>query len=164
MQCHSQAVDNRKDVMRLSFTKCATSLTPCVTLVIGKDDKTVFPKWVYHSQAVGYSKRCGKTASHKMCDVTHMLLVMRSGYHETIFHKMCNVTHKLLVVGTNVMKLLFTRLQCCLHSVGHRKRCGGLHSQNVQSHLLPVGHRKKKWWNCLSQNVQFLSQPVGHRK
>ncbi len=56
MQCHSQTVGHKKDVMRLPFTKCAMSLTPC---------------W---SQ-----ERCDEsheTALHKTCNVTHLLLVI----------------------------------------------------------------------------------------
>ena len=43
-------------------------------LVIGKD--TAFHKNMQcHSLAVGHSKRCGETAFHKRCDITHFLLV-----------------------------------------------------------------------------------------
>ena len=50
---------------------------------------------MYHSQAVGHRKRCDETALHKMCNVTHLLLVM----------------------GKDVMRLPFTKcamsLTCC---------------------------------------------------
>jgi hypothetical protein len=69
--------------------------------------------------AVGHRKRCDKTAFHKMCIVTHSLLVigkdvMRSFFEPlnqhgmlltfyvyrnrcdlTAFHKTCNITHNL---------------------------------------------------------------------
>ncbi len=34
----------------------------------------------------------------KVCDVTYKLLVKGKGCDETAFHKMCHVTHNLLVI------------------------------------------------------------------
>ena len=141
-----------KDAMRLTFTKCAVSLTSCCQLVI-----------------------VGK-------DVTH----------GTAFHKMCNVTHSLLVIGKDVIKkrLPFTshNVQCHSQTVGHRKMWSDCHSQNMQCHRLADGHRNRRfdetgfhkkcvmsltncwsygrmWWNChLSQNVQCHSLPVDYRE
>ena len=53
VQCHSHAVGHRKICDKLSFTKCAMSLTPY---------------W--------YRKRCEETAFHKMCNVTHFLFII----------------------------------------------------------------------------------------
>ena len=55
-----------------------------------------------HSLAVGHRKRCDQTAFHKMCNVTHLLLVIRKDVI-TAFHKMCNVTHLLLFIGKDVI-------------------------------------------------------------
>ena len=41
----------------------------------------------------------------------------KKGCDETAFHKMCNVTHKLLVIGKDVMRLPFTNVQCHSQSV-----------------------------------------------
>ena len=67
-----------------------------------------------YSQSVGHMKRCDATVFHKMCNVTHILLVIQKNamglaftnvqyhslpishmkrYDETGFHKMCDVTH-----------------------------------------------------------------------
>ena len=110
------------------------------------------------------SWRCDDTTFHKMCNVTHILLVIgkdvmrlllgnvqchslavghREWYDETAFHKVCNVTHLLLVIGKDVMRLPFTKcamLLTCYWSSG------------------------MMWWDSLSQNVQYHSLAVGHRK
>src|SRR6266550_1359036 len=57
-----------------------------------------------HSLAVGHRKR---------------------QYDQAAFHKMCNVTHKLLVIGKDVIKLPFTKCAMSLTPIGHRKRCDG---------------------------------------
>ena len=83
-----------------------------------------------HSHAVGDRKRCDDSAFHKMCNITHKLLVIvkdvmrlpftnvqchshavgdRKGCDETTFHKMCTVAHSLLVIGKDVMRLPFTK-------------------------------------------------------
>ena len=58
-----------------------------------------------HSLAIGHRKICNETAFYKMCNVTHILLVI--GKHA--FHRLCNVTHILLVMGENVMRLPFMK-------------------------------------------------------
>ena len=90
-----------------------------------------------HSHAVGDRKRCDDSAFHKMCNITHKLLVIgkdvmrlpftivqchslavggRKRCDETGFHKMYNVTHLLLVIGTDVMRLSFTKCAMSLTS------------------------------------------------
>src|SRR6266576_801604 len=84
MQCHSLAVGHRNYMMSLPFTKCQCHLLP-----------------------VGHKKRC----------------------NETGFHKMCDVTHKLLVIGRD--SLSWT-VQCHSQAVGHGKR-----SDETAFHNLP---------------------------
>ena len=157
-QCHSLAVGDRKrcnetafhkmcnvthkllvigkDVMRLSFTKCAMSLTTCWSYEKMWWD-CLSQNVQYHSLAGGHWKGCDETVFHKMCNVTHKLLaigkdVMRLPFttcashslavghrkrcDETALHKVCNVTHKLLVIGKDVMRLPFTKMVMSLTS------------------------------------------------
>ena len=96
-----------------------------------------------HSLAVGHRKICDETA----------------------FSKMCNVTHLLLVIGKDVMRLPLPKfsmsLTCCW---AWERMWWDCLSHNVQCHSLPVGHGKQMWWDCLSQCVQCHSLAVGHRK
>jgi len=84
-----------------------------------------------HSQTVGDRRRFDEIAFHKMCNVTHKLLVIgedlmrlpisqnvqccsqpigdREKCDETTFHKTCNVTHILVAIGKDVMRLSFTK-------------------------------------------------------
>ena len=137
----------------------------------------------------------------------HSQTVVRKTADETAFHKMCNVTHCLLVMEKNGMRLPFTKCamlptscwswekmwwvtfrKCEFHSlpVSHRKRCDetAFHKiWNVTNFLLVIGKDvmklpftecampltscqtyEKMWWDCLSQNVQCHSLTVGHRK
>ena len=59
-----------------------------------------------HSQTVGHSRqRYNEIAFPKLCNVTHLLLVIRKA---TVFNdKMCNGTHSLLVTRGSVMRLPF---------------------------------------------------------
>ena len=56
---------------------------------------------------------------------------------------MCNATHLLLVIGKEVTRMPF-------------RKCG--------MSLTPCWSKKKMWWDCLSQNVQSHSLSVGNRK
>ena len=42
---------------------------------------------------------------------------------ETAFHKICNVTHLLLVIGKDVMSCLSQNVQCCSLAAHHRIKC-----------------------------------------
>ena len=95
-----------------------------------------------HSQPVGHRKGCDENAIHRMCKVTHSLLVIRKDVMR-LFHKMCKVTDLLLVIGWD-----------CL-------------SQNVQCHSLPVGDRKRcdeTTFHKMYIIVQCHSHTVGDRK
>jgi len=71
-------------------TKCATSLTSCWS-----------QKWDCLSQSV----QChSQTVSH------------RKEHHETTFHKMCNVTHILFIIRKDLMTLQFTK--CAMSLTG----------------------------------------------
>ena len=82
-----------------------------------------------NSLAVGHRKRSDKIAFHKMCNVTHLLLVIRInvmrlasaechsqtvGHRKrlcdevTSFHKICNAIHLLLAIGNDEMRLSYT--------------------------------------------------------
>ena len=74
-----------------------------------------------HSHSVGHRNRC----------------------HNTAFHNMCNLTHILFVIENDVIRLPFTKCAISLTS------CWSW---------------EKVWWDCLSQNVQSHSLSVGHRK
>ena len=67
LQCHPQAVGQKKNMQ----WDCLSQNVQC------------------HSQSVGHRKRCDETAFHKMCNVTHFLLVTGKNVmnHETAFHK-----------------------------------------------------------------------------
>ena len=114
-----------------------------------------------HSLAVGHRKGCDKIA----------------------FHNMCNVTYSLLVRGTDVIRFLFTK--CAISFTFYwswKKMWWHCLSQNVQCHLLSIGHRKtcdetilhkmchvthkllKYVMRLLSQNVQCHSLAVDQRK
>ncbi len=120
VQCHSLPVDQWKGCDGLSFTKCVMSLT----------NYWSWEKmwWDCHSQNGQYHSQ---TVDHrKSCD-------------ETAFHRMCNVTHRLLVRGKHVMRLPFTKYAMSLTRCWSWKDVMDCLSQNVQCHSLAVGHRKR---------------------
>ena len=108
-----------KCVMKLPFAKC-------------------------HSQAVGHRKRGHKTAFHKLCNVTHMLLVIGKDVIRLPFIKgAMSLTfcwswermswgyllqkvqcHSHAVMGKDIMRLPFTQgTMSCSLAVGHKQRC-----------------------------------------
>src|SRR6266576_2495101 len=111
MLCHTQAVGHRKrcdesafhkicnithsllvrgkDMVRLPFTKCAMSLTTCLSWETGLPS-TKCAMSLTHCDM----KRCDESAFCKMCNVTDLLLVIvgEERCDETPFHKMCSVT------------------------------------------------------------------------
>ncbi len=113
----------RKDIMRLSFTTCAMSLTVCWSQV-----KMCLSQNVeHHSLPISHMNWCDVTAFHRMCNVTYLLLVIGRGVmrmcsqnlqnyslpvgnrkvcDQTVLQKMHNVTDILLVVGKDVIRLL----------------------------------------------------------
>ena len=135
-----------------------------------------------HSLA-GYRKGCDETAFHANVQCHSLADSHRKGYEMTAIHKMCDVTHSLLVIAQMWWEWLSQNVQSHSQAVGHNKwRWWDYHhkmynithnllvtgnkrdclSQNVQCHLQPVGH-KKVWWDCVSQNVGCHSLPVGDR-
>ncbi len=117
----------------------------------------------------------------------HLLPVIhRKRCDQIALHKMCNVTHRLLVIGKRWCDCYSKQVQCHSLAVGHgRKMWWDCLSQNVKFHSQTVGHRKrcdeiaihkiynvthfllvmeKMWWDHLSQNMQFHSLPIGHGK
>src|SRR6266550_933732 len=104
-----------KDVMRLPFTKCAMSLTTCLSWETGLPS-TKCAMSLTNCCIVGQyimrlpftkcamslthcdMKRCDESAFCKMCNVTDLLLVIvgEERCDETPFHKMCSVTDMLL--------------------------------------------------------------------
>jgi len=149
LQCYSHTVDHKmiwsetafhnvthsllviwKDVMRLPFTKCAMSLTRCWS----KEEIWWDYLWQNvqcHSLAFGHRKRCDEAA----------------------FHKMCNVTHSLLVIGTDGMKL-FTNVHCHSQAMGHRKICDETSFQQIcnVTHFL-------SWWYVGKYVMSLLRLP-----
>ena len=128
-----------KDVMRLPFTKCAISLTNCWSWENMWSD-CLSQNVQCDSQTVGHRKICNETA----------------------FYKMCNVTHILLVIGEDVTRLPFTKCPVALTCYsGHRQRCDetAFHKMCNVTHKLLV-----MWWDCFSQNDQCHSLAIGHRK
>ena len=77
----------------------------------------------FHSLAVGHRKGCDETVFHKMCNVTHKLLVTGKDVMRvmrlTAFNKMCNIAHMLLVIGGKyVHRMAFQKYwQCYSHTV-----------------------------------------------
>ena len=96
-----------------------------------------------HSLPVGHRKRCNETAFHKMCNVTHKLLVIGKDVMRLPFtnYKLCNATYLLLVIGKDTMSLAQI-VQCHSLAVGQRKRCNetAFHIMcNVTHKLLVIG-------------------------
>ena len=136
-----------------------------------------------HSLAVGYRKRCDEIAFHKMCNVTHSLLVigkdlMRLPFtkcvmsftrchgkrcDETAFHKMYNVTHSLSVIGKDVMNLCSSCAMFLTYCWSY-KNVMRLSFKNVQSHSLAVGHRKRCDETAFHNAQCHLLPAIGHRK
>ena len=85
VQCHSQAIGHRKRFMPFTNVQC-------------------------HSQTVGNMKRCDGIAFHKMCNVTHSLLVIGRDVMKLPFMKCVNVTHSLLVIVKDLMRLTSTEI------------------------------------------------------
>ena len=158
VQCHSLAGGHRKSVMKQSFINVQVTHN---LLVMGKDVMRLSSTTCAIS-LTPYSCSYDLTAFHNMCNVTHKLLVMGTDlwwdclsqhvqFHwlsvghsrrcdETAIHKMCNVTHKLM------------------------KRCDETAFHKIWASLTPCCSYEHMWWDCLSQNVQCHSQAVGHRK
>ena len=155
MQCHSLAVGHRKrcDETAFHIMCCVTHLL----LVLGKD---VLSQNVHHSLPVddkrkavmrlsqnvqcrslpvGHRKTNDETAFDKMCNVTHLLLVIGK---DVAWMRLLStdVTHFLLVIGKDVRRLPFTR---CVSLLTSFRRCNAKAFTNVQCHSLPVGHRKR---------------------
>src|SRR6266576_2249447 len=135
-----------EDVMRLPFTKCALLLTSFWSLEKISQD-CLSQNVQCHSLAVGHRKRCDETAFHKMCNVTHKLLVIGKDvmrlpskmifnvahilsviwkrYIEPLLRNICNVTHILLAIGTCFIRSSFEPLNqhdMLLTFYVHRKR------------------------------------------
>jgi hypothetical protein len=87
---------------------------------------------------VGHMESCDETAFHKICNVTHKLLVIGKNVMR-LPHKMCAVTHRLLVIGKDVMRLPFTKPVMSLTS---------------------CWSSEKMWWDCFSPNVQYYSHKL----
>src|SRR6266576_3407727 len=82
------------DVLRLAFTKCPMSLTIC---------------W---SQETQHFNKYAMSRTSCRC---------RKGCEETAFHKMCDVTHFLLIIGKGVMRLPFTKCAMSLTFCSYEK-------------------------------------------
>ena len=107
----------------------------------------------WHSLAVGHRRRCDETfllsqnvqcnsqtvGHHKRCD-------------ETTFHKICIVTHKLLVIGKCVMRLPYTKLCAMSLPAAHRKRCDetAFHKNCKVAHSLLV-----LWKDVMNRETAF---------
>ena len=125
-------------LIRLPFTECAMLLTAYCSQGKMWWDCCSQNVWC-HLLSVNHEKRCNGTPFHKMCNITHSLLVIRKD-------------------GWGCLSL--ENVQCHSQAVGH-KRCNICNclAQNVQCHLLAVGHEKR-----YDVTVQFHSQAVGHKK
>ena len=77
------------------------------------------------------------------CNVIHSLLVIWKKNDVTGFHKLCNVTHLLLVTGKDVMRLPFTKYAMLLTRCWSQVKMWDCPSKNRQCHSLPVGHMKR---------------------
>jgi hypothetical protein len=112
VQCHSQTVGIEK-----TWQNCLSQNVQCYLLLASQRhscDRTAQNVQCY-SHTVGHRWRCDETALHKMCDVTHSLLV----------------------IWKNVMKLTSWNVQGYSLTVVHRKKCEWDHlSQNVQCAIL----------------------------
>ena len=125
---------NRKEVMRMTFTMCAMSLTSESCWSWEKMWWNCHSETVkYHTLPIGHRKRCNETAFHTMhnvthtwalsvigkrcdvtafhnrCNVAHQLLVIGTWYWQAASHKICNVTHRLLTIGKDVRRHTFTK-------------------------------------------------------
>jgi hypothetical protein len=107
VQCHPLPVGCRKRHDVNTFHKMYNVQVTYMLLVIRKDVMR-YATCPNSQVAVGYRKRCDKTAFHK-CDVTHLLLVIGKDLMKLPFTKCANVAHNLLVIENNVMRLLFTK-------------------------------------------------------
>ena len=108
-----------------------------------------------HSLAVGHRKRSDETAFHKMCNITHLLLVVGKDWMRLPSTKCA--THILLVIGKDLIK---QNVQCHSQSIGHRTISDetAFHTMcNATHNLLVI---EKMWWDCLSQHVQCHPHPV----
>ena len=76
--------------------------------------------------------------------------------------QMCNITHMLLVIRKHVTRLPFTNVQWHSHAVGHEKRCDEIAFHKCAISPTNCWSEERMWWHCLSQNMQCYSLPVGH--
>ena len=66
-----------------------------------------------HSLAVGHRQQCHETISQNVQCYSLAVRDRKRGDESTI-HKMCHVTHSLLVIRKDVMRVPFTSVQCHL--------------------------------------------------
>ena len=115
VQCHSQTVGHRNRSNKIVFHKICN--VTYLLLVIGTDViRLLFTKYAITFTFYWSWKKMQQNYLSQI--VTHFLFVTgRKRCGETMLHKMCNVTHKLLVMGKYVMRLPFTKcamsLTCC---------------------------------------------------
>ncbi len=162
-----------EEVIWLPFTKCAMSLTSYKSLEKMWRD-CISQNVQYHSQAISHRKQCHETGFHKMCDVTHWLLVIGKDMMRSSFTK-CAISDSLAICHSkDAMRLPFTK--CVISLTSCEKMCQwwvSCLSQmfNVTHSLLVIGKavisftkcamsltscwsQGKMGWDSLSQNVQ----------
>ena len=115
------------------------------------------------SQAVGHRKQCDEIAFHKMCNVTHLLLVIGKDVVRLPFQKMCTITHCLLVIGKDEMRLLFTNMCNVAYLLLVKGKDMPFTKKWNETHfLLVIG--KDCDQTGFHKNVQCYPQSVGHRR
>ena len=124
MQCHSQAVGCRR---RCDDNKYEI----CHSLAVGhrkRCDETAFPRCAMSLTCYWSYERMWSiimlAAFHKMCNVTHNLLVIGKDMIRLPFTEFWNVTHTLLVIVQDVIRLPFTKIcngTVHSHTVDHRE-------------------------------------------
>ena len=130
-----------KNVMFLPLTKCATSLTA----VWWSEEKMwwdcLSPNVQCNSLPVSHRKRCDEAAFHKICNVTHKLLVIAKDVMRLPFTT-CTMSLTSFGNREDVMRLPFTKCAMLLTSFVHSKRCDetNFHKMcNVTHSLLVTG-------------------------
>ena len=104
--------------MRLPVTKYAMSLTNCWL------KEKIW--WDYLSKMHNLTHRLVTGERWWNClsqNLQHRSQTVGHRCNDTAFHKMCNVTHRLLVIGKYVMRGLAQHVPCHSQTVCHRKSC-----------------------------------------
>ena len=101
-----------------------------------------------HLPADHHRKRYDNTAFHKICSVTHFLLVMGKYvmWPDCLSENVQCLSHLLLIIGTDMMRLPFTQyMQCHSLAIGHGKRCDEIAFHNCETSFTCYWSKEMMW-------------------